>query len=76
MGWIMSWKTDKNTVFRIGDGRSASGKILDRDTHWYRVYMKQYAIDYYNKTGKNIYVSVNNQKYRQITIDELINWSV
>ena len=64
----------KNTIFRIGEGRSPSGKILDRDTHYFSD--KQNAIDDFYQTGKNIYVTVNNQKYRQITIDELINWPV
>lgn len=51
-------------TYRVGKGRSISGKILDRDTKWFTDYdsAKEYAM----KTGKKIYVSINHQKYVEI----------
>lgn len=51
-------------TYRIGEGRSISGKILDRETNWFTNYdlAKEHAL----KIRKKIYVSVNNKKYIEI----------
>lgn len=58
-------------IIKIGEGRSPSGKILDIDTHFYRLDEKEHAIADAIKTRKNIYVSKNNKKYYQISLNEL-----
>lgn len=58
---------DANTmkVYRVGKGRSASGKILDRDTEWYvNDYGK--ALERALLLKKPLYVSVNRGKYAEI----------
>ncbi len=61
-----------NIVIRIGEGQSASGKILDRSTHWYNLSSYKEAIQDAENRNQNIYVSVNNQKYQKFTIEQLI----
>lgn len=52
-------------VYRVGKGRSASGKILDRDTEWYtNDYAK--ALERALLLKKRLYVSVNGGKYVEI----------
>lgn len=60
-------------VIRVGKGQTPSGKILDRNTHWYTD--KNNAIEYIIKNHKeyDIYISVNNKAYRKITLKELRN---
>lgn len=58
-------------IFKIGEGRTPSGKILDRDTHFYTLSEKAHAIEDAVKTGKNIYVSRHNKKYIKLTLEEL-----
>lgn len=50
------------TVYRVGEGRSASGKILDKHTQWFT--KLEDAVDYAVKTGKKIYVSSGNSRYQ------------
>lgn len=59
------------TIIRIGDGRSPSGKILDRKTTWFRLEEKEDAIREAMKTNKKIYISRNNSKYFEISLDTL-----
>ena len=59
------------TVIRIGDGRSASGKILDKETTWFRLEEKEDAIVEAMKTNKRIYVSRNGKRYKEITLEQL-----
>lgn len=49
-------------VYRVGKGRSKSGKILDRDTKWFTEFDK--ALEYAQETKKQIYVSYNNGRYK------------
>lgn len=52
-------------VYRVGKGRSASGKILDRDTEWYaNDYGK--ALERALLLKKPLYVSANGGKYNEI----------
>ena len=68
-------------IIRIGDGQTALGKILDKDTHYY-IYLKngdpiekEHAIqevierEYYN----HIYVSKSNKAYQKINFEQLKN---
>lgn len=61
-----------NIVIRIGEGQSPSGKILDGSTHWYNLSSYHEAIQDAENRHKNIYVSINNQKYQKFTIERLI----
>lgn len=48
------------TVYRVGEGQSPSGIILDRYTKWFTKF--EDAFEYAKKTRKNIYVSKKQQK--------------
>ena len=61
-----------NIVIRIGEGQSPSGKILDRNTHWYNLSSYKEAIQDAEDRHRNIYISINNQKYQKITSQKLI----
>ena len=61
-----------NIVIRIGEGQSPSGKILDRVTHWYNLASYKEAIQDAENRNRNIYISINNQKYQKFTIERLI----
>lgn len=61
-----------NIVIRVGEGQSSSGKILDRCTHWYNINEIDAAIKYAKETHRRIYISKNNQKYQEYTINQLI----
>jgi len=61
-----------NIVIRIGEGQSPSGKILDRNTHWYNISSYKEAIQDAEDRHRNIYISINNQKYQKITSQKLI----
>lgn len=58
-------------IIRIGDGRTPSGKILDRDTHYYMLSEKEDAIKDAIESGKKIYISKHNKKYEELSINEL-----
>jgi hypothetical protein len=51
-------------TYRVGEGQSPSGKILDKETKWFSDFnsAKAYAME----TGKKLYVSHNHSKYREI----------
>lgn len=51
-------------VYRVGEGQSPSGKILDRGTCWYTNLEEAYK--YASRTGKKIYVSYNKSRYRTL----------
>ena len=53
-------------VYRVGDGRSPSGKILDRETEWYRDH--DTAVSRAKELKKRLYVSENGRKYKKIDI--------
>jgi len=57
-------------TIRVGEGQSPSGKILDRDTRWFKEINE--AISYHLLTGKRIYVSKHNKKYFEVSLNELI----
>lgn len=63
-------------IIKVGLGQTPSGKILDRDTHFYSITAthceKQAALDYHDETNKPIFISVSGKKYREITRKELI----
>lgn len=49
-------------VYRVGEGRSPSGKVLDKDTKW--VYTYEAALEISKKTKQKVYVSVGKSKYK------------
>jgi hypothetical protein len=53
-------------VYRVGAGRSPSGKVLDRETEWYRDY--DTAVSRAKELKKRLYVSENGRKYKEIDI--------
>ena len=63
-------------TIKVGLGQTPSGKILDRDTHFYSITAthcgKQVALDYHDETNKPIFISVSGKKYREITRKQLI----
>ena len=56
-------------TIKVGLGQTPSGKILDRDTHFYSITAthceKQAALDYHDETHKPIFISVSGKKYRE-----------
>lgn len=52
-------------IIRVGEGRSPSGKILDRDTRWFKEINA--AMEYHLLTGKKIYISKDNKKYVEVS---------
>ena len=50
-------------VYRVGEGRSPSGKILDRGTQWFTELGP--ALDYAKKTNRTIYKKENNRRYEK-----------
>lgn len=68
-------------IIRIGDGQTASGKILDSKTEYYHYAKKgryladerQDAIEAAIRTGKNIWISASNRAYHKISLEELKN---
>lgn len=57
-------------LIRVGEGQSPSGQILDRDTKWFTKVND--AMGYHLMTGKKIYISKNNKKYFEVSLNELI----
>lgn len=62
-------RTTPKMVFRIGMGRSGSGKILDPNTTWFTDVNN--AIEQYEKTKKPIFVQISHEKYWEITPGKL-----
>ena len=60
------------TVIRVGEGQIKSGKILDRDTRWFKLKDAEEAIRYAQDMNKELYVSINKQGYRKINIEMLL----
>lgn len=58
-----------DVIFRVGEGRTSSGKILDRGTKWFNKADK--ALECHTKTGKPVYVSVNRRAYVKLTEERL-----
>lgn len=56
---------ENNVVYRVGLGRSASGKILDSNTQWFNDL--DLALEYAAKTRKQIFVSYNKRRYQLFT---------
>lgn len=64
-----------NIVIRIGLGRSASGKILDKETKWF--ISKDESLNYYKShTDKPIFISINKTKYKEISYKDLVKLEV
>ena len=65
-------------VVRIGEGRSKSGKILDRGTVWFNIDSKEawerciheWSMKKYS--GKPVYLSKNGRAYREISGVQLL----
>lgn len=60
-------------IIRIGEGQSLSGKILDRNTHWYKIEEKEHAIKDAIESEKKIYITYHNKKYVEISLNKLKN---
>ena len=58
-----------DVIFRVGEGRTSSGKILDRGTKWFTEADK--ALECHIKTGKPVYVSVNRRAYVNLSEERL-----
>lgn len=63
-------------VVRIGQGRSKSGKILDRGTVWFNIDSKEAwercIHEWSMKKYKPIYLSNNGRAYREISGEQLL----
>lgn len=65
-------------VVRIGEGRSKSGKILDRNTKWFTISDKEawercvYEWSLKKNSGKPLFISRNGRAYKKISGVELI----
>ena len=65
-------------VVRIGQGRSKSGKILDRNTVWFNIDSKEawerciHEWSLKKNSGKPVYLSKNGRAYREITGVQLL----
>lgn len=63
------------TIVRLGLGHTSSGKILDKETHWYNLendkndILKEVNIS----LNKPIFISRNKTKYEEITYNELVD---
>lgn len=62
-------------VFRVGLGRSKSGKILDGGTQWFANTKESIdnAIAYATSTKRDVFLSRNGSAYRKIKISDLEN---
>lgn len=66
-------------TIRVGLGQSKSGKILDRNTHWYHLYkgfMSNIgaildALQYHDETGKPVFYSTGGRGYVEISHETL-----
>ena len=65
-------------VIRIGEGRSKSGEILDRNTTWFSIKTKEEMVRCVNewslkkKSGKPIFRSRDGRAYKEISGVELL----
>ncbi len=66
------------TIVRIGEGRSKSGKILDRNTKWFTISDKEawercvHEWSLKENSGKPLFISRNGRAYKKISGVELI----
>jgi hypothetical protein len=68
-----------NGTIRVGLGQTKSGKILDRNTHWYHLYKGfmsnigaiSQALQDHDNTGKPVFYSDNGKGYVEIDYNEL-----
>lgn len=63
------------TIVRLGLGHTSSGKILDKETHWYNLENNKNDIlkDVNISLNKPIFISRNKTKYEEITYNELVD---
>ena len=63
------------TIVRFGLGQTSSGKILDKETHWYILENDKNDIlkDVNISLNKHIFISRNKTKYEEITYNELVD---
>ena len=63
------------TIVRLGLGHTSSGKILDKETHWYVLENDKNDIlkDINISLNKHIFISRNKTKYEEITYNELVD---
>ena len=63
------------TIIRLGLGHTSSGKILDKETHWYNLENDKNDIlkDVNISLNKPIFISRNKTKYEEITYNELVD---
>lgn len=61
-------------IVRLGLGQTSSGKILDKETHWYNLENdKNDILKFFNiSLNKPIFISRNKTKYEEITYNELV----
>lgn len=66
------------TIVRIGEGRSKSGKILDRNTKWFTISDKEawekcvHEWSLKENSGKPLFISHNGRAYKKISGVDLI----
>lgn len=63
------------TIVRLGLGQTCSGKILDKETHWYNLENDKNDIlkDVNISLNKPIFISRNKTKYEEITYNKLVD---
>lgn len=63
------------TIIRLGLGQTRSGKILDKQTHWYVLENDKNEVlkDVNISLNKHIFISRNKTKYEEITYNELVD---
>ena len=63
------------TIVRLGLGQTISGKILDKQTHWYNLENNKNDIlkDVNISLNKPIFISRNKTKYEEIRYNELVD---
>ena len=66
------------TIVRIGEGRSKSGKILDRNTKWFTISNKEawercvHEWSLKENSGKPLFISRNGRAYKKSSGVDLI----
>ena len=63
------------TIVLLGLWQTSSGKILDKETHWYNLENDKNDIlkDVNISLNKPIFISRNKTKYEEITYNELVD---
>ena len=63
------------TIIRLGLGQTSSGKILDKETHWYNLENDKNNIlkDVNISLNKPIFISRNKTKYEEIMYNKLVD---